>query len=92
LERRGFVARDDYRRHDNIALTAARFAEACRLGGVRQSKIVDLERVQANWRAIENFALGYRHYLGREDGPPEDRDPETGFKRRVVGKFDHVST
>jgi hypothetical protein len=91
LERRGFVERNHYSRFDNLALTPEGFAEARRLGGVRQSEIVDLDRVQANWRAVENFALGYRGPLWRDDGRPEDVVAEHGYPSLVVGKFDHLT-
>lgn len=60
LERRGFVLRDDYHRLVNLALTREGFAEARRLGGVPDSEIVDLDRVQANWREPDDFLLGFR--------------------------------
>jgi hypothetical protein len=93
LERRGLIARYRYARRDNIALTVQGFAEARRLG-LRDSAVVDLERVAANWRdpdarGLEGFMLGYDDVLLRDDGPPMEADPESsfGFRRLVVGKF-----
>jgi hypothetical protein len=71
LEQRGFVKRDHYSRHRNLALTVEGFAEARRLGGVTDSEIVDLDRVAANWRDPADFALGLDD-LWRDDGPPPD--------------------
>jgi hypothetical protein len=74
LEQRGFVLRDHYWRHANLALTVEGFAEARRLGGVTDSEIVDLDRVAANWRDPADFALGIDD-LWRDDGlPPRDTD------------------
>ena len=67
LERRGFVLRDRYRRIDNLALTVAGFVEARRLGGVAESEIVDLDRVQASWREPDDFWLGFTGLLSRDD-------------------------
>jgi hypothetical protein len=67
LERRGFVLRDNYHRFVNLALTVAGFAEARRLGGVPDSEIVDLDRVQANWREPDDFLLGVRSFYCRPD-------------------------
>jgi hypothetical protein len=83
LEKRGFVLRDRYRRLDNLALTVEGFSEARRLGGVRESEIVDLDQMQANWRRVDDFRLGISDLWvdWRDDGPP-----------RVVGRFAHVAT
>ena len=67
LERHGFVLRDHHYRIKNLALTVAGFAEARRLVGVPNSEIVDLDRVQANWREPDDFWLGYRNVLPRDD-------------------------
>jgi hypothetical protein len=75
LERRGFVVRDHYWRHANLALTVEGFGEARRLGGVRASEIVDLDRVAANWRAVRDFQLGVEFaFNGEDDGPPRGED------------------
>jgi hypothetical protein len=70
LERRGLVAHD----HRSIALTAEGFALARRLG-LRDSAVVDLDRVQAAWRDPDDFMLWdhwHRSVLLCEDGPPRD--------------------
>lgn len=67
LERHGFVLRDHYCRTNNLALTMEGFAEARRLGGVPDSEIVDLDRVQANWREPGDFRLGFNEALWRDD-------------------------
>ena len=67
LERRGFVLRDRHRRTGNLALTVEGFAEARRLGGLADSEIVDLDRVQANWRELDDFMLGFTGPMFRDD-------------------------
>src|SRR4051794_4889610 len=82
LARDGFVLRDTYYRRDNVALTAAGFIEAWRLGGVRGSEIVDLDRVTDAWTARGSVLLGGRYWVervSREDGPS-----------REVSMFAHV--
>ena len=67
LEQRGFVLRDRYRRHANLALTVEGFAEARRLGGVEESEIVDLDRLAADWRETGDFWLGEEIILLRDN-------------------------
>ena len=80
------VLRDRYRRRDNLALTVEGFAEARRLGAVRASEIVDLDQMQANWRAPQDFFSPFD--LCRDDDPPCDKvDGEFGGTRLAIGKF-----
>jgi hypothetical protein len=67
LEKRGFVLRDRYRRHANLALTVEGFTEARRLGGVAESEIVDLDRLAADWRETGDFWLGEEIILLRDN-------------------------
>jgi hypothetical protein len=78
LAERGMVHRDGYRRMNGLALTREGFSEARRLGGVRDSEIVDLDKVQANWRESEDFGLGWK----RGELPPRDDDP-TGEVKKI---------
>ena len=81
LEQRRLVLRDRSRRHNNLALTPEGFAEARRLGGVPASKVVNLLRVQANWRHPNDFRLGVRFY----DLAPRDDEisSEIHFRKRI---------
>ena len=58
----------------------AGFAEARWLGGVPDFEIVDLDRVQANWREPGNFMLGYNGPMLRDD----DADTVTWAARAVA--------
>ncbi|MFL5253324.1 MAG: hypothetical protein ACJ8AI_10595 [Rhodopila sp.] len=70
LEQRGFVLCDHHYRHNNVALTVEGFAEARRLGGVRSSEMIDLDRVQARWYDPKDFGLGLSRYQLRRDDDP----------------------
>jgi hypothetical protein len=99
LYRRGFVDHFSHCRRYNLALTAAGFAEARRLGGVRWSEIVGLDAVQRNWRKHSDFRLGLSDteiailYPRRKNGPPRDVvvidgvDHEYGFTELVVNRL-----
>jgi hypothetical protein len=78
LEKHGLVLRDHYRRFRNLALTRTGFAEARRLGGVEDSEIVDLDRMQDRWRKPDEFLLGIpvsETIWMREDGPERIKMP-----------------
>jgi hypothetical protein len=81
LERRGFVLRDRHRRHANLCLTAEGFAEARRLG-LRDSEIVDLDQVAANWREPDDFHLGEEIVLGRDN---DARPIEWAWRQQTAG-------
>ena len=76
LVRGGFVLRGNYCRVRALALTAKGFAEARRLGGVPDSAIVDLDGVQANWRAPNDFLLGFTGLVFRDDDADAIRSAE----------------
>jgi hypothetical protein len=92
LYRRGFVDHYSWRHRYNLALTAEGFAEARRLGGVRQSEIVDLDTVQRNWRKRSDFRLGRSDaeiailHPRRKDGPPCEANKH-GWPEPVVDRL-----